>query len=71
MAKTTTTVREYDDEGRMVKETVTVTDSGGYVYPYVIPTTTNPYPTIPYKQYPYTQYPYTVWNGVNTQAVNG
>jgi hypothetical protein len=57
MAKTTTTVKEYDEKGRLVKETITVVDNSGYhTYPYVVPTA--PYPTI----YPYKQYPYTVWN---------
>jgi hypothetical protein len=70
MAKTTTTVKEYDDKGRLVKETITVVDNGGYhTYPYVLPA--SPSPTI--YPYPYKQYPYTVWNtsSSNTAVVDG
>lgn len=58
VAKTITTVRQFDTEGRLVKETETVVDDAVWTQPYRLPSPTWVPPTYP-------SYPYTVWCGTS------
>jgi hypothetical protein len=44
--RTTTTVREYDDKGRVVKETTTVVEEHGQVAPQPLPAPWQPHPIV-------------------------